>query len=254
MKKCPICLEQKSNFTKEHLPFKALYKNLGVKDTPAIIKICLECNQTKSIWDQEILAFYGHVFNIENAEKAQSSLRNKKELNSSLELAIVASRAGMKKEGQLPGMNFNGIPMNTISQWMWLCSRGIYTFFEGKPFEGNRFFAMPQLTDHNIIAEDYQFPENNFHRINKFCSINLFRKNEFNAPMVLVYLEKDNRLYSFGAFLYENEEQWNYSRQNIPRLKDKKPMRIKEARDITDLEITKDGFKYEGIKYLKKDK
>ncbi len=56
MKKCPLCLKQKSKFTKEHLPFKALYKGLGVKDNPAIIKICRYCNQTKSIWDQEILA------------------------------------------------------------------------------------------------------------------------------------------------------------------------------------------------------
>jgi len=55
MKKCPLCLVQKSNFTKEHLPFKALYKGLDVKDNPAIIKICSDCNQTKSIWDQEIL-------------------------------------------------------------------------------------------------------------------------------------------------------------------------------------------------------
>lgn len=68
MKKCPSCLEQKGNFTKEHLPFKALYKGLDVKDNPAIIKICRDCNQTKSIWDQEILALYGHIFNIETLQ------------------------------------------------------------------------------------------------------------------------------------------------------------------------------------------
>ena len=255
MKKCPLCLEQKSNFTKDHLPFKALYKGLDVKDNPAIIKICRDCNQTKSIWDQEILALYGHIFNIENAEKAQSSLRNKNQLNSALEIVIVSSRAGMKKEGQTPGMNFNGIPMNTISKWMWYCSRVIYYFFERTPFEGNRYFAIPQLTDHNIVAENFKLSENNFHRINRGCAITLFRKNEFDAPMILVHLEKDNRLYYFAAFLYENEEQWIYSRQNIPKLENKKPMRVKETRDITDLEIkNKGGFAYKGIKKIKKDK
>ena len=138
---------------------------------------------------------------------------------------------------------------------MWHCSRGIYYFFERKPFEGNRYFAIPELIDHNTVAENYKFPENTFHRINRNCSISLLRKNEFDAPMILVHLEKDNRLFSFGAFLYENEEQWNYSRQNIPKLKHKKPMRVKEARDITDLEIKDEGgFTYKGIKKIKTDK
>lgn len=252
MKKCPICLKEKKKFTKEHLPFKALYKDLSQNDNAAIIKICSDCNQTKSIWDQEILAIYGHIFNIEKAEKAQKSLWNKNEISSSLKFPLVASRAAMKKEGQLPGTSFNGIPMNTISQWMFYCSLGIYYFFEQKPFEGKKFYAIPQLTDNNVLAENFTYPKHNFHRINPYCAISLFRKNEKEAPLTLVYLQKDNRIYTFSAFMFENEEQ-------IPEMKNtnekpiiNKPIRKVEPRDITNIEVKENkGFAYKGIKKVK---
>lgn len=135
---CPLCLEKAAKVTREHLPFRALYKGLSSEknDAAAIVKICENYNQEKSVWDQEFLALYGDRLDIGRAQKAQISLKNFETLPNAFSLALVASRLTSTTGEAI--MYYNGVPCDIISQWMWRCGRGIYRYFEEKPFRGNR--------------------------------------------------------------------------------------------------------------------
>jgi hypothetical protein len=253
---CPLCLEKPTKVTREHLPFKALYKGLSSKahDAAAIVKICENCNQEKSIWDQEFLALYGDRLDLDRAHKSQISLKNLNQIPNALSLALVASRAASVTGKAI--MDYNGIPCDIISQWMWRCGRGIYQYFEKKPFLGNRVLINPNLIDHNIHADQFSFGDEPLvHQINSGCWIWMMRRSD-EPPMIFVSMvdTKSNRMFSVHGIFFENEEQFNASKSTQPVPINLKPMRVARPREVFDVPTTENGgFSYKGVKKLRKD-
>ena len=256
--RCPICLQKTKKPTKEHLPFKALYKNLSQKqDNAAIIKICKECNSEKSIWDQEFLAVYGHLLDIKRAQLSQKALKKVESVNDALHFCLVASRCN-HMHGEPLVKRYN-LECNLITQWFWMCGRGIYFFFEKKPFEGNRVFIRPEVIDHNTEADKFSFKLNSdsrhgckYYKINEFCYIWIMRK-ENQSPMVAMSMinKSTNRIFSVSGHFVEDESQLIADRDYASNLNiNKKPIRIAQPREIFDVPVHPDGFSYKGIKRL----
>lgn len=252
---CPLCLEKPTKVTREHLPFKALYKGLSSEndDAAAIVKICYRCNQEKSIWDQEFLAMYGDRLDIDRAQKSQMSLKNFEDIPDALSMALVASRSASITGEAI--IDDNGVPCDVISQWMWRCGRGIYQYFEKKPFRGNRVAINPNLIDHNIHADQFSFDnEALVHKISDSCWIWMMRRSN-EAPMISVSVvdKKTNRMFSVHGFFFENETQFNATKSTQPTQIDQRPMRVAKPRSIHDVPQTENGcFTYKGVKKLHK--
>lgn len=250
---CPICLQSGGKRTREHLPLKALYTQTRDKDQahPAIIRICQRCNNEKSIWDQEVLAQYGHVMGDERARKAQQAIRNRSTLDNALEIAVVTSRIATQS-GQLGDIRYRGIPCDTVSQWMSYCAPGIYTFFEKKPFRGSGMRPIPQLHDHNIPANRFEMPDENCHRINSSCSIALFRRDDTQPKMAMILLRSpENRLFSFSTFLFEDDNQRQEFERHRPILEDPRPLRMMTPRDMFCISRKGGKLSYTGVKKVK---
>tara|TARA_B110000902_G_scaffold254302_1_gene318118 strand:- start:119 stop:886 length:768 start_codon:yes stop_codon:yes gene_type:complete len=255
MKQCPICLESGKKSNTEHLPFKALYKKLDsqAQDNAATIVICKDCNDEKSVWDQEFLASYGHLLDLGRSEKAQRSLKNINEISNAMDFAMVASRASLQSGKAVA--HVGGIPTDLISQWFHRCARGIYYFFENKPFVGSHISVIPKAIDNNIQASDFKYDStvDNVHWINKACHLSLFRRSSNEPPVVSVRLvnPSNNRMFSIGAFMFENQEQINHFK-NSEKVHSTKPMRTASARDIANIETKVNGYSYHGINKVKK--
>jgi len=208
MKICPICLkEPKSVMTREHLPAKSLYKVSSEKQTPAIIKICYSCNQKKSIYDQEILALYGHLIDFPSAEKAKKSLRKINQINNANDLSLYLSREATKtgkallKDEQTRG--------DIVSLWLNLCSRGIYYFFERNIFNGITE-PIPQVENKIYKKNFLQTIDSNCkkHVINDICQIALL-KMEGEPDMITIALAEkndENSLAIFRCAMFESEK------------------------------------------------
>ncbi len=250
---CPICLQSGGTRTREHLPLRALYTQTGDQDQadPAIIKICQRSNNQKSIWDQEVLAQYGHVMGEERARKAQQSIRNRSTLPNALEIAVAVSRIATQT-GQIRDIRYGGIPCDTVSQWMSYCAPGIYAFFEKKPFRGLGMRPIPQLFDHNISANRFKMPDENCHRINSSCSIALFRPDDTQPKMAMVFLRSpENRLFSFSTLLFEDDDQRQEFERDRPIIEDPRPMRVMTPRDIFCISRKDGELSYRGVKKVK---
>jgi len=239
--------------TKEHLPFKALYKGVDKnQNRAAIIKICLDCNRSKSLWDQEFLAVYGHLLDISRAEKAQDSLKKINEVNNTTTFAIIASRTATITGDSIAKVS--GIPTDLISQWFSLCGRGIYYYFKRKPFEGVGISIIPKVIDHNISAKNYKntqerqgFTEN-IYEISKSCNISLSQQ-EGQPPLVKTTMvnQQTNRMFSIVGFFIEEESQLIKTKQNNPvNLDFEKPLRFAEPRKIHKVSFKENGgYSYE---------
>ena len=250
---CPICLEAGGKKTREHLPFKALYKRSGTKsqDNPAIVSVCQKCNNQKSIWDHEILAQYGHIMDIDRAKKAQQSIQNPSELSNTLQIAVAVSRVATHDE-TMRDIRYRGIPADTISQWMSYCAPGIYMFFEDIPFRGIGFSPIPSVIDLNIEADRFEFPSESHHHINASCTIGLLQRTDDFPKAAIVYIRSpENRLFSFCTFLFEDEKQRKAPKQYKPNVAEARPLRVATSRDIFEIERTGDGYSYRGVKKLK---
>lgn len=250
---CPICLKVGGRKTREHLPLKALYKRSGNKaqDNPAIIMICQRCNNQKSIWDQEILAQYGHIIGIGRAKKAQQAIQNPSALSKSLQVAVAVSRIATR-DRKLSDIKYRGIPADTISQWMSYCAPGIYMFFERTPFRGIGILPIPRVMDHNISVDQFEFASERHHRINASCSIELLQRAEEHPKAAIVYLRsRQNRLFSFWTILFEDEKQRQEYEQYQPNSLDSRPLRIARARNIFEITKNSDDYSYEGVKRVK---
>lgn len=253
---CPLCLEKPNKVTREHLPFKALYKGLSsnVNDAAAIVKICESCNQEKSIWDQEFLALYGDRLDIDRAHKSQISLKRIEGVPDSISSALVASRCASSTGKAI--MSYNGVPCDIISQWMWRCGRGIYQYFEKKPFLGTRVMINPNLIDHNIHADKFSFGDESLvHQINNACSIWMMRRSD-GPPLINVSLvnTKTNRMFSIHGFFFESEEQFSAFKTTNPVQNNMKPFRLAEPQKIFDIPTKENGgFSYKGVKKVRKD-
>ena len=250
---CPICLQSGGTRTREHLPLKALYTQTSDQDQadPAIIRICQRCNNQKSIWDQEVLAQYGHIMGEERARKAQQAIRNRSTLGNALEVAVVASRVATQS-GQIGEIRYRGIPCDTVSQWMSYCAPGIYAFFEKKPFRGLGIRPIPQLVDYNISANRFEMPGENCHRINSTCSIALFRPDDTQPKMAMAFLRSpENRLFSFSTFLFEDNDQRQEFERHRPFFEDPRPIRMMTPRDIFCISRKGGELSYRGVKKVK---
>ncbi len=254
--RCPICLKKVKKPTKEHLPFKALYKNLSeIQDNAAVIKICKECNHEKSLWDQEFLAVYGHILDISRAKLSQRSLKQVSSVNDAFHICLLASR-GAHTHGDAIVKHYN-LPCDLITQWFWMCGRGIYYFFEKKPFEGNRVFIYPSLIDHNTNASEFSFDsksssghECKYHKINESCYVWIMRNGK-QSPMIAMSMvnQKTNRIFSIQGFFSEDDSQIEYDKKHINTLNiDPRPIRTAKARDIFDVPKKEDGWTYKGVK------
>ena len=250
---CPICLEVGGRVTREHLPLKALYKRSGdrAQDNPAIIRVCQRCNSQKSIWDQEILAQYGHIMDIDRAKKAQQSIQNPSALGNSLQAALSVSRMATQ-DSSLRDIRYRGIPADTISQWMSYCAPAIYMFFERTLFRGIGILPIPRVVDHNINADRFKFSFRNHHRINAYCRIELTQRAEEHPKAGVVYLRSPkSRLFSFWTLLFEDEKQWKAYQQYEPETGDPKRLRTATPRDIFEISKNDGGYSYGGVKKLK---
>lgn len=242
--------------TKEHLPFKALYKGIDqAQNRAAVIKICFECNQKKSIWDQEFLSVYGHLLDIQRAQKAQNSLKTINDVSDAMTFALVASRITTKTGDTLA--KFNGVPTNLISQWFNLCGRGIYYYFKRKAFRGVGLSIIPEVIDHNMKASTYKadsgrdgFTEDICH-ISECCSISISQQ-EGQSPFVKTSIinKKNDRMFSIAGFFIEEESQLTNMRSSRPNGQSLlKPIRFAQPRDIHDVNFKESGgYDYRGVK------
>lgn len=254
--RCPICLRKTKKPTKEHLPFKALYKGLSNKqDKAAVIKICQECNQEKAIWDQEFLAVYGHHLDISRAKLSQRSLKEIASINDALDMCLVISRVS-QAQGK-PVIKRYNLACDLITQWFWMCGRGIYYFFERKPFEGNRVYINPNLIDYNTKASGFSFDSASnsgnkcsFHKVNESCYVWMVRNCE-KSPMVAMSIinQKTDRMFTVQGSFIENDSQVEYNKEYASTLNvDSRPMRTAASRDIFDVPKTSQGGSYKGVK------
>ncbi len=238
--------------TREHLPFKALYKGieLSAQDSAAIIKICTNCNQEKSIWDQEFLAAYGHLLELDRAEKAQLSLKKIEQVSSGDLLVKVAARTATSVGESF--MTAGGIPVDIVSQWFYRCGRGIYYYFEQKPFNGTAVSICPNIIDHNIKASNFTLFASNStlegkqHWINDSCFIALLRRSS-ETPMIMVSMinKRTDKIFSVIGFFEEELSQREADKNNhTSHPDDVKPMRVAQPREIFDV--------HGGVKKLKK--
>jgi hypothetical protein len=135
---CPYCglLKPKKSFTREHLPAKALYSfgKHQIRNRPAIIYVCNDCNGKKSSWDKEILALYGDVIRYPTYEQSINSLKNPKSVENLDEMLLISSRFSTQTGIQV-GYARN-IRIDVVSQWMSYVAKGIYFLFMGKTFTG----------------------------------------------------------------------------------------------------------------------
>lgn len=247
--RCPICLKKAQKSTKEHLPFKALYRGLSeTQDKAAVIKICKECNHEKSIWDQEFLAVYGHILDVSRAKSSQRALKKISSINDELNFCLVASRAAHTR-GDALVKRYN-LPCDLITQWFWMCGRGIYFFFERKPFEGDRVLINPKVIDHNTNASEFSFDnksssghECKYHKINESCYVWIVRNGK-QSPMIAMSMlnQKTNRMFSIQGFFIENDSQIEYDKKHVNTLNiHSRPLRTGKARHIFEVPKKSDG-------------
>ena len=255
---CPICLNKTKKPTREHLPFKALYRNLtDEQDVAAVIRICHDCNHEKSIWDQEFLAVYGHLLDMSRAQNSQRSLKNFESLDNGLSVCLIASRAAHSR-GESVVKRYN-LPCDLLTQWFWMCGRGVYFFFERKPFEGNRVFIIPNLLSHNARESDLFFKDNpgssnftKFHKINNSCWIWMVRKGN-QSPLVAMSMVDTvtGRMFSVIGNFIENDVQMKCDEDYAKTLKPGFEFISKEKpRDIFNVPLTQGGWSYNGVKKL----
>jgi len=269
LKTCPYCLCEKlsTEFNKEHVIPKALYKVKGKDECarPAIIDVCKICNSKKSVFDNEILALYGHPSDFKKAQKAQQSLKDLSEKISTKDNEIVINdtisfddlllvSARMQTHGGKGFLEIGGNLVDIASRWTMYASVGIYNFLRRDVFEGFLEPTPPRLMRVALTLDEYT----KIHRITENCTISLTNINsEERFLATLQFKTPDGKPGTlFSCYMYKTREQLEKSlaeRLNIEnpgnlleQLGD-----IAEPRQIYAIRRTVEGDSYQGIKRLK---
>ncbi|ALF52072.1 hypothetical protein ACX27_03125 [Nostoc piscinale CENA21] len=251
-KLCPYCCQEKPyiEFNKEHLPAKSLYKRRGKNENAdaAIIDVCKTCNNQKSIWDNEILALYGHPTNLEAAIKAQQTLKNPKAISDIDLLTLVMARYGTQTGNSLG--KAGGIRLDILSQWMSYVARGIYYFFEREVFRGI-VDPRPNVLPYKINSLDGEGCR--IHTITELCSIALISKGQNVSLLASVILRMQDGVgwNTFSCFMHKTEEQARAFYATTPDASSKLTQKLTRPRSIYEISKSGDTISYHGIKRVK---
>jgi hypothetical protein len=246
---CPYCCSEKtsSEFTREHLPAKTLYKRKGQNENAnaAVINVCKACNNQKSVWDHEILALYGHPTDLEAEIKAQKTLKNPQEISNLDILALVMARHGTQTGNSLGAVG--GIRLDIVSQWMSYVARGIYFFFEEDVFTGI-VDPIPDVLPCNINSFDgvgYKI-----HKITELCTIALISKGQDKSILATVMLKtKDGEGWNnFLCFMHKTEGQVREFYTAKPEIPSQFALEPTKPRTIYEISKSGDVESYLGVK------
>ncbi len=242
-KKCPLCFKEKNEkFTREHLPFKALYKNGGANN-PIIIKICNSCNQYKSKLDQEILARFGKRIGLdEEAEKAIKSLKKSKvhidkqrkiltikEPTSLDELALFGARYSTDTGESIMNIaNDKGeggkVNIDILGLWLMEVIKGLYFFYSGNINENLRIDNNSSINKSYNINIDFELSKPDlYHKINQYCSIIFLRKNLYLPILILIQISHrdETKHFQIKKTIYENIEEKENDKKDIKLIEEK---------------------------------